>query len=536
MRRHRFAWKVNEVEFEENFETFSFHELAEEYNFKKGEYDESFVNLIETDENREQILIMEDVDNYHKIFEVAVSDYICEINSVIAIQKYDIWRVNLDNSLEYSSSYIDGIMYQKLLFDTLIFIAINFAKLDISLLQNVPFNTSNFENEKTLVNLLHHISDYIKEYHETDTNEVRQQRSLNIQSMIEDEMNSTYLGGVLRDNMKQIRLWIKRLGELSDIQSIEVENYTKNIRKEIYKIPHVLGGVYKRRYKELKSIVNHNNLEDDDFDIERVVCMAISSEQYKDEQERMINLICDKIKKLQENTIYFEEIINGTYQEKLRELEAFFGKNNTKLKQLWNGKREREFIEKFFIHKAKCFAIMHTNKGDYFALSTHDDYKGGIYSSFLKTTPIVQKLVMQLNQDIFKGRYIWAQLQDNTRRYTEPVNDKDVKLIVGYVELKDDSKDMHGDMNLVGRTYGCCERKMQAACNDYSCDKIFYSKWAPCKKCRPAIMAERGSCRIFAFAKELSEVKEMIKKDNVMNITCPIKEYEISYNVQEKYR
>ena len=200
-----------------------------------------------------------------------------------------------------------------------------------------------------------------------------------------------------------------------------------------------------------------------------------------------------------------------------------------------------EIIGKYCKDRNGCFVIAIMDDGEYIALSGFD-YKGELLNgNKLNSKTEKYNKVMNVIEKVLAGKAVHCNLNDSTKRYTEIVDSKklnSIKYIKSYSYLKDDlkkefignsvSKYNWGNVtedrrNDYGYTFGCCERKILGNVLPEGQESIkqkivFFSRWAPCVKCRPAIFALENNC-YYAYADSY--------KNNLEN--------EVKYNLSRYY-
>lgn len=182
-----------------------------------------------------------------------------------------------------------------------------------------------------------------------------------------------------------------------------------------------------------------------------------------------------------------------------------------------------EIIGKYCKDRNGCFVIAIMDDVEYIALSGFD-YKGELLNGnkLNSKTEKYNKVMNVIEKDVLAGKAVHCNLNDSTKRYTEIVDNKklnSIKYIKSYLYLKDDlkkeflgnsvSKYNWGNVtedrrNDYGYTFGCCERKILGKVLPMGLESIkqkivFFSRWAPCAKCRPAIFALENNC-YYAYA------------------------------------
>lgn len=168
-----------------------------------------------------------------------------------------------------------------------------------------------------------------------------------------------------------------------------------------------------------------------------------------------------------------------------------------------------------------CFAILITSTNKkYFALSgayeihnnEHKRKQIGKLAEYIKGNALRNSNV----------EYILASLNDDTLRYTEILDRKSAQ-VRKYIKFPHRyCNDSITDFNSIGITYGCCERKIFGYLTTETVKQI-YSRWAPCWKCKPAVLAASPE-KFYAFAKNFYEWESRGKTMQLKNyiITTPV--------------
>lgn len=180
-------------------------------------------------------------------------------------------------------------------------------------------------------------------------------------------------------------------------------------------------------------------------------------------------------------------------------------------------KKYKRIIEKYDIKRSGCYVIALTEDKDYIALSGLD-YDGNILNGepLKSDTDKYNKIMSIVEENILVRDAIHCNLNDLTKRYTKIIfkeqedskncNKKNpIEYDVHYAYLKDDLKIKFKEkIENYGLTFGCCERKILGKVLPEGLESIkqkivFFSRWAPCEKCRPAIFALENNC-YYAYA------------------------------------
>ena len=185
-----------------------------------------------------------------------------------------------------------------------------------------------------------------------------------------------------------------------------------------------------------------------------------------------------------------------------------------------------------------CYALLITRSGKrYFALSggvkeLTSNCSSGKAGQLTALETLVKNIMENILADPAKhvvvqnprnsGFYFdWCYLYHNSpaRRYTEILDngsEDPSKYIPFYEEFQNDISNHSLNNKEIGNTYGCCERKMLAF-SGYQDVAEIYSRWAPCWRCRPAILNIQ-SCDYYAFepAPTQNKVSSQLKKYRVV--------------------
>lgn len=185
-----------------------------------------------------------------------------------------------------------------------------------------------------------------------------------------------------------------------------------------------------------------------------------------------------------------------------------------------------------------CYALLITHSGKrYFALSGGvKELTSNCSSGKAGQLTALETLVKNIMENIFadpakhvvvqnprnSGFYFdWCYLDDTSpaRRYTEILDngsEDPSKYIPFYEEFRNDINNHSLNNKEIGNTYGCCERKMLAFSGYQDVSEI-YSRWAPCWRCRPAIL-DTQPCDYYAFepAPTQNKISSQLKKYRVV--------------------
>ncbi|MBQ0012861.1 MAG: hypothetical protein KBT07_09170 [Clostridiales bacterium] len=235
----------------------------------------------------------------------------------------------------------------------------------------------------------------------------------------------------------------------------------------------------------MQPVIQQSN---DGISNQQLIRMSISSSEYVNEMPSIAENIVDYLAEENSMNVSIDDVVGENFRTDFSRLIGF-------VKDIkWNRKK--------YVKKKGCYGIMiayDANKTKkYFSYSGKTDYMGGVNNSKLTCDPNFVALATETRNYLGK-EYTWAQLSDETRRYLSVYSTKDNQ-VCNESSLKDDASTNYTEDEL-GSAYGCCERKMQAAnYNNFNSAKEFYARWAPCYKCIPALILEKGGIRIFALA------------------------------------
>lgn len=200
------------------------------------------------------------------------------------------------------------------------------------------------------------------------------------------------------------------------------------------------------------------------------------------------------------------------------------------IKGIFSSKLNRPEGSKKYSKEKGCFCVAITDDGKrYFALSGVD-YQG---KEFIDSEKVdvkkYKKLAKCLISELELKGYLYCSycsLNHYTKSYTEITkNDEPIIYIknkpnfIYFCEYIKNEVKIKGSIgkdtiNKVGNIFACCERKIlgfielsQGKKDNYG--KIsFFSRWAPCKKCMPAIYLQKKYC-FYAFADSFNENNNM---------------------------
>lgn len=212
------------------------------------------------------------------------------------------------------------------------------------------------------------------------------------------------------------------------------------------------------------------------------------------------------------------------------------------IKDKFSSKLNRPEGSKKYSKEKGCFCVAITDDGKrYFALSGVD-YQGKEFIDSKKVdVKKYKKLAKCLISELELKGCLYCSLNHYTKSYTEitkhdePIiyikNKPNFIYFCEYIKNEVKIKGSVGDdtINKVGNIFACCERKIlgyielsQGKKDNYG--KIsFFSRWAPCEKCMPAIYLQKKYC-FYAFA-------DSFKENNNMELS----KYEVDGHYNSRY-
>lgn len=303
-----------------------------------------------------------------------------------------------------------------------------------------------------------------------------------------------------------------------------------------------LGEQYERRYKYIKkcvSLITENGLvvseiANVDFSDEGILEMCLY-------EERMDTTIPHILKNLVKYQIQEQSLINdtGSNFSNFGNLASSF---NNDMKNILGGEVGKKILNKYMSDEKGCFAILITKSNKkYFSLSGREEVNpdSNIKNQMKALAKYIMENVLNVGMDIIDVysqiyNYNWSALNGNAIRYTEILDDgfeQPEKYISSPEILSNDfnlsNKLNKYDLQKIGHTYGCCERKMLGYLGSDSVREI-YSRWAPCWRCRPAVLASMP-CEFFAFAKNFEDWE---LQNRSMQLKAYIVTQKIEYDVE----
>lgn len=497
----RFDWKLYGKEYPEYFAPYNTVILNELFNVKNNNENNYQSNFISDYLDSEH----EAMNNPMIFGEELLSDYLCDIHSVVEMRKY-VKKSDLANNENLYSHVVNSIFT----YDIILQKKIDIVKLNLSILINGMLDTSENELEDLIIKYLEYIQIVL------DDKFIALQELYRVSDLIIESAGFENNQNLI-ENIEYINNWIDTLQALDQTLTKERRNDIKRlIQNKANKIPAVLGEVYNLRFKIMKIILHRRW-----YSRWHILNIAISQRLFHYERHELIQKMIQDVIDEQNNMVDLDELFKSppSISYHISKMESYINKNISILDDYGKTIVGHKLMSKYTSGKG-CFAIMEVvGKDNYFSLSSQDDYLGSTHSGFLTLKCNIESLAYSINRDVFQGKFRWAPLSDDTKRYTILIkSEEDKNKYIGTpITLSSDTEPLNA--NIVGSTYGCCERKMLAACNNDKLDKIIYSRWAPCEKCMPALYEEKGNVRIFALFEK--------PKDRIDN-NSDVKEYIIT--------
>lgn len=352
-----------------------------------------------------------------------------------------------------------------------------------------------------------------------------------------DTSNNIDINSQVYNLIKEIDVILEGMSFIN--YSKEKNYYIRRIKDIKNKFIQSLGEQYEQRYKCIKkyvSLITENGLivsqiEKVDFSDEGILKMCLFEGQ-------MDNNISNLLKDLVEYVIQEQVLINYS-NSNYSNFGNFANGFNIDMKNILEGEVGKKILDKYMSDGKGCFAILISNSNKkYFSFSGREE----LNKKKVKQMEALAKYIMEnvLNRgtvinDVYSQNYNynWCALNDNAIRYTEMLDDgfyQQQKYISNPEILGNDfnsSQLSKEDLRKIGHTYGCCERKILGYLVKDSVNEI-YSRWAPCWRCRPAVLASMP-CDFFAFAKNF---KDWESKNRSMRLKRYIVTQKIEYGVE----
>jgi len=196
-----------------------------------------------------------------------------------------------------------------------------------------------------------------------------------------------------------------------------------------------------------------------------------------------------------------DEMLSFNQNSKSFSIEINFTKFDLFIKLLENYKEEGGAK---FIEEGNCFCLIQKSEKFYFSFSGYDDDK---------YTKIGMKMQKYLGEK-FKKEFNFCQTNPNMLSYGYIKTDGDFELSPPPKKLSENN----ATEDELKRQYACCERKIFSytdKCVQQENSMYIYCKYAPCKRCIPAIEEQEkkySNFMFFAFIKNAKAFKKYLKE------------------------
>lgn len=401
-------------------------------------------------------------------------------------------------------------------------IHLQMAKLDLSLLIYSTWESDDIELEKQIILFY----EWTMEIAENVQFAKLQYDSGEVENIIRAFKNSMSDNRIIF-TVINICDWIKTIFESDNLSNHQLRKILKMIKEDFWKILSELGVMYEAKSKFIKRLNSVHGLKQTKHAIFK---MVVSEEEFRN---RKIDIFCKIIHNTIENNCKIPKISDVEFKVKFNQLRKFFWDNECLQGRSTIGKR----VLNNYKQRDGCFAIMVEEGGKkYFSFSNVNEYEK--YSSKDQYEDLACILMEKVFDptikvsvgDVRKHVYAfnWAYVSDMTLRYL-PLGEKNAdkaEYLVMPIALKYDP-DIHNiedDKSKIGTSYGCCERKMLAFSNN-ALNLTFFTRWAPCERCRPAMMSGLNTVKIYALAEKFDTSNE-IEKMTELNEYHIVKKYD----------
>ncbi|MGP1403038.1 MAG: hypothetical protein ACTTKY_02675 [Catonella sp.] len=489
----------------ENSEWNSFDEYVEAHNLQEREY----IRLIPDNRTPDVVRWVNDENN---IDELCAWDYLADAKAIIEAE-----RAN-GESTERVNSVAEATMISRIAFGYLkvllsIMVYTDGLDPDGILNGNEPPNDFGPETQEKIIEIYNIINNI-------DLSGIHFDK---IEFEIRDYIRKidNIVSGVEKNEIFGFVNKIKE--ELEEGLSIKTPNEYENYQHNLYKLKMIsnffelLGEKYEKRYKYIDIRYRNyyylygsrwfSNIRRELFTSdEETLELCLDKGKFKNYINDINSLIAMEVVG---HWNRYNSLLDGNPNYCIR-----FARYFDEISHILNGKVGKKLYNRYTSKGDGCFAILVTSKNNkYFALSGAYE----IHNDNNKREQI-EHLVDYIKQNVFNNcnvSYIWAKLNDNTLRYTEILDemskqtDKYIKFPFRYCN------DKKITIQNPGLTYGCCERKIFGYLETDTIKGI-YSRWAPCWKCKPAVIVASPE-KFYAFAKDFNEWKNKGKTMQLKN-------------------
>lgn len=416
--------------------------------------------------------------------QLSLWDYLAEIKSVL----------NLYQHSNSEDSVIKNRLSRLAYYEMLSRIKLDIAKVDLSILELVDWH-----NDDKLEDEIREFYVLVTEYLLQDSTEPIMLAELD-RSI--DRYTNYNFNPRVNQSIVKIFDWLNTLisEELTDAQKKDINSL---VRKELSLLPKKLGQHYDDKRVYIKYLRRMYNI---DYDKRNIYELILNNQYFEEKKQDIFN-------KLIRSTVEYNSMIPDVedidYAYRINQLESFFDNTMNYVKE----KTEigKKILSKYNKDNRGCFALMKTsNNIVYFSFSGLLDYEHDTRANnYNQLAALVLNKVLDTSNSVksrdvrnHNGTFRWAYLNDHTLRYVDQVaNGVDTVIYLGApIELKDElSSATWKSFKKTDRSYGCCERKILSFSKDHTY-KDFYIRWAPCKKCCPALIDDAGAITTYAYS------------------------------------
>lgn len=399
------------------------------------------------------------------------------------------------------------------------------AKFDLSLLTYCAWNTDNHDLEEKIVEFYDWIIDIITNVQFAKLQYRQDEFEESIGEYLESLIDIRVSG-----NIKNICDWTRNIFRSEELTDQQVSDVLKTIKQNFAQIIPKLGIMYETKGKFIKRIKSVHDIKISKHDIFK---MTVSQQQF---EEKKIDLFCEIIHSTNQNNSNIPHIDDPNFEAKFERMRKFFEDTDCIQGRTTIGKN----VLNRYKDKESCFAMLIEKGGiNYFSFSNVNEYEK--YETKYPFEDLAKKLMETVLDpskivpigDVRRHIYMfnWAYLSDSTLRYNGlGERDENANYLSKPVELGNDSDilDWENQKGDIGTSYACCERKILAFSNNKH-NKTFFVRWAPCFKCRPALVSSSYNLKIYALA---NDYNSWIASGKPMDL-C---EYEVltKYEVRKK--
>lgn len=501
--RYEIEFDDRKFESDEFFEPYEISELISIIDSENPIYDE----LVKESEQKEGFnqfakRICEHRQTDNCIVKINEDEEILWINGSTETEANSLWDYIADaltvvNMYRFSKNELLSIRIGKYAELTLLSrIHLAMTKFDLSLLTYCTWNTDNHDLEEKIVEFYDWIINIIANVKFAKLH----YRQDEFEESIGNYLESLSDIRVVR-NIKNICDWTRDIFISEELTDQQVSDVSKTIKRYFTEIIPKLGKMYEAKGKFIKRVKSVHDLK---FNKNEIFRMTVSQQQF---EEKKIDLFCEIIHSTNQNNSNIPHIEDPNFEAKFERMRKFFEDTDCIQGRTTIGKN----VLNSYKDKDSCFALLIEEGGmNYFSFSNVKEYEK--YATRYSFEDLAKKLMETVFDpskivpigDIRKHVHLfnWAYLSDSTLRYNDlGERDENANYLSKPVELVNDTDilDWEKQKGDIGTSYACCERKMLAFSNN-KYNKTFFVRWAPCFKCRPALVSSSYKLKINALA------------------------------------